>query len=384
MAKMKVADFIKMLKTADTCSTRYASGGIGQRLTAANRARLVSQYAANAKRNLPTDVNCYAFDCIGLGKAIFWGWTPTTSIKYGSNGVPDVTETSFFNNYCSNQTYDFSKVEDGWAVWMKGHIGFVIDAKNHLVVECSPKWANGVQTTAIANLGGKAGYNSRTWTKCGKINFIDYTAKSSTTDTSSKPASASTVTVTPATSYKEKYNTTYMAKQNFNLKASASNSSATVISVPKGTKMTCYGYYTPVGSVVWYYVSCNGKVGYACGQYLTNVTTTSNSNAATVNTAVKSLQVAINKDKGYKYLTEDGIYGSNTEKAISNIYVRYGSRGEVVKWVQGFVGTAQDGAAGNNTVNAIKKFQKDNGLSQDGVAGPKTVKAILKKYGVNC
>lgn len=44
-------------------------------------------------------------------------------------------------------------------------------------MECSPKWENGVQITALANLGTKAGYNARKWTKWGKLPYIDYTAE---------------------------------------------------------------------------------------------------------------------------------------------------------------------------------------------------------------
>lgn len=193
---MKVSTFITNLKKAESKETRYASGGIGQKLTATNRSSLISRYPSNAKRGLPVDSNCYAFDCIGLIKAVLWGWTPTKNISYCSNGVPDVDETSFFKNYCSNHTSDFSKVENGYAVWMKGHIGVVIDAANNLVIEASPKWKNGVQITSIGNLGGKPGYNSRNWTSCGKIKFVEY-------DTSkpSKPTTNPAIPELPSRGY---------------------------------------------------------------------------------------------------------------------------------------------------------------------------------------
>lgn len=168
---MKVNDFIAKLKNADTARTRYVTGGIGQPLTKANRDRLIAQYPKNASRDLPVDSNCWAFDCIGVIKAILWGWSNT---KYGSNGVPDTDETTFFNKYCTEQTTDFTQARDGWAVWTKGHIGVIIDADKHLAVECTPKWDNGVQITAVGNLGAVKGYNTRTWTKCAKISFVDY------------------------------------------------------------------------------------------------------------------------------------------------------------------------------------------------------------------
>lgn len=47
----------------------------------------------------------------------------------------------------------------GEAVWMSGHIGIYIG--DGLAVECSPKWENKVQITAVGNIGSKAGYNTR-------------------------------------------------------------------------------------------------------------------------------------------------------------------------------------------------------------------------------
>lgn len=182
---MKVNEFIKKLNEADACATRYATGGIGQKLTKANRDRLIAQYPKNASRDLPVDANCFAFDCIGLIKSILWGWK---SYKYGSNGVPDTDETTFFNKYCTEQTTDFSKAENGWAVWTKGHIGVLVDKDKHLVIECTPKWYNGVQTTGISNLGGATGHNNREWTKCGKISFVEYGTKT----TSKKPEAKKT------------------------------------------------------------------------------------------------------------------------------------------------------------------------------------------------
>ena len=60
-------------------------------------------------------------------------------------------------------------------MWLPGHIGVYVG--DGLVVECSPKWENSVQITALANLGTKAGYNARKWTKWGKLPYIDYTAE---------------------------------------------------------------------------------------------------------------------------------------------------------------------------------------------------------------
>lgn len=67
----------------------------------------------------------------------------------------------------------------GEAVWLDGHIGVYIG--NGLAVECTPKWANKVQITAVGNIGRKSGYNNRTWVKHGKLPWIDYTVSSNGT-----------------------------------------------------------------------------------------------------------------------------------------------------------------------------------------------------------
>ena len=74
-------------------------------------------------------------------------------------------------------------------------------------------------------------------------------------------------------------------------------------------------------------------------------------------------------------------YKSNTEEAIS----RYGSSGSEVRQIQtklkswGYYNGSVDGIYGTKTVNAVKYFQRKNGLSADGIAG----KATLAAMGIN-
>ena len=129
----------------------------------------------------------WAFDCVNMIKGVLWGWNANTSKTYGgavyaSNGVPDVNADTFFSK-CTNQSADFSNIQVGEAVWMSGHIGVYLG--NGLVVECTPIWANGVQITACGNIGSKAGYNTRKWTKHGKIPYVTYDGK---VDTPTQPA----------------------------------------------------------------------------------------------------------------------------------------------------------------------------------------------------
>jgi hypothetical protein len=82
-------------------------------------------------------------------------------------------------NVCSGVSKDFSNIEVGEVVWMKGHIGVYIG--DGLAVECTPKWENKVQITAVGNIGKKTGYNTRTWTKHGKLPYISYESKNDET-----------------------------------------------------------------------------------------------------------------------------------------------------------------------------------------------------------
>ena len=71
-----------------------------------------------------------------------------------------------------------------------------------------------------------------------------------------------------------------------------------------------------------------------------------------------------------------------TEAMASNILVRQGSRGPAVRQVQtllieqGWLTGAADGICGNQTVAAIKSFQKANGLDDDGVCGNGTYSVL--------
>ncbi len=72
------------------------------------------------------------------------------------------------------------------------------------------------------------------------------------------------------------------------------------------------------------------------------------------------------------------ISANNNVEATS----KYGSRGEEVRQIQeklkrwGYYDGSVDGIYGTKTVNAVKYFQRKNGLTQDGIAGPATLKAM--------
>ena len=67
---------------------------------------------------------------------------------------------------------------------------------------------------------------------------------------------------------------------------------------------------------------------------------------------------------------------------VSLALSKYGSRGEEVKQIQsklkdwGYYSGSVDGIYGIKTFNAVKDFQKKNGLTVDGIAGTKTLAAL--------
>lgn len=178
------------LDVAKSHKTLYVLGCFGAPMTPGNKKRYTSnlsynEKASRTKKIMAASADTFGFDCVNLIKALLWGWNGDKSDTYGgseykSNGVPDINADQMIK-VCKGVTADFSAIEVGEAVWMAGHIGIYIG--NGLAVECSPKWADGVQVTAVGNMPHPAGYNVRTWTKHGKLPYISYTGKQETITT---------------------------------------------------------------------------------------------------------------------------------------------------------------------------------------------------------
>ncbi len=168
-------------KAAAARKTVYGLGCFGWPMTKANQDRAIAAYAYNAKPERTealraADCDTFAFDCVGFIKALLWGWNADICKEYGgaayaSNGVPDKNADQTIG-LCRDVTNDFSHIQPGEAVWMKGHIGIYLG--DGLAAECTPRWADGVQITAVHNIAKKSGCNGRTWTRHGKLPWITY------------------------------------------------------------------------------------------------------------------------------------------------------------------------------------------------------------------
>ncbi len=81
------------------------------------------------------------------------------------------------------------------------------------------------------------------------------------------------------------------------------------------------------------------------------------------------------------YITKK-IEKNDTEEIAVETLSRYGSRGDEVRTIQnklkrwGYYTGNVDGIYGSKTVEAVKYFQRKNGLTVDGIAGTNTLKAL--------
>ena len=174
---MKVSSFVEILKSIATDQkTVYAWGMFGTPITKSSVAGKAKQYPywyTDSKINsifapiYRSNSLVWGFDCVGLIKAVLWGWNGDKSKTYGgavyaSNGVPDISADAMIGR-CLGVSSNFSLIGVGEFLWMKGHCGVYIG--NGQVVESSPKWSNGVQITNLS---------ARNWLKHGKLPYIIY------------------------------------------------------------------------------------------------------------------------------------------------------------------------------------------------------------------
>jgi hypothetical protein len=167
-------EFVEKLKNiADNMKTLYVMGGFGAPAGYGNNKNRYANNCSYNKQTARTSMikNCsddtFFFDCICLGKGILWGFSGDTSKVYGgaaykSNDVPDFGADSLIS-HCVSSSSDFSNIEIGEWLWMKGHAGYYVG--DGMVIESTPAWKNCVQYTKLAD---------RKWLKHGKIKYLEY------------------------------------------------------------------------------------------------------------------------------------------------------------------------------------------------------------------
>lgn len=159
-------DLVKWAQMAYDNKWGYVWGSHGNVLTANELKRLEKTFGSHV-----TDKEEYikshwlgrrTSDCVGLIKG--YGWYDETSgtIKYGTNGMKDVTADGMFNAAVEKGTINTMPDIPGIAVWHQGHIGVYIG--NGYVIHAANTY-DGVIKTPITSSG---------WTHWLKVPYINY------------------------------------------------------------------------------------------------------------------------------------------------------------------------------------------------------------------
>lgn len=248
-------DVAKLYKTV------YVLGCCGAPMTGKNKKRYQDAQTFNRKAARKAAIKAadnltFGFDCVCLIKALLWGWNGNPGLPYGgavykSNGVGDMNANAMLH-VCKDVSTDFSNIQIGEVVWISGHIGVYVG--DGLAVECTYRWKDGVQLTAVHNIGKIPGYNGRAWTKHGKLPWVTY-------EDVSNSDTIATAKVDPAAKYTKTYAGTYQVNSAIGLKlrTGASTSKQILETMPNGSTVRCYGYHTGQWLFV---VAASGKQGF--------------------------------------------------------------------------------------------------------------------------
>ena len=159
-------DLVKWAQMAYDNKWGYVWGSHGNVLTANELKRFEKTFGSHV-----TDKEEYIMshwlgrrtsDCVGLIKG--YGWYDETSgtIKYGTNGMKDVTADGMFNAAVEKGPISTMPDIPGIAVWHQGHIGVYIG--NGYVIHAANTY-DGVIKTPITSSG---------WTHWLKVPYINY------------------------------------------------------------------------------------------------------------------------------------------------------------------------------------------------------------------
>lgn len=159
-------DLVKWAQMAYDNKWGYVWGSHGNVLTANELKKLEKTFGSHV-----TDKEEYikshwlgrrTSDCVGLIKG--YGWYDETSgtIKYGTNGMKDVTADGMFNAAVEKGPISTMPDIPGIAVWYQGHIGVYIG--NGYVIHAANTY-DGVIKTPITSSG---------WTHWLKVPYINY------------------------------------------------------------------------------------------------------------------------------------------------------------------------------------------------------------------
>lgn len=179
---MTSEELVNRLKSIANCyKSLYVMGCFGAPMTETNKTRYIEHHEYNRRPGpkaaiMAASADTFGFDCVCLIKSVLWGWNGNKNDVYGgakycSNGVPDIGADTIIN-VCSGVSANFADVIPGELLWKTGHVGIYIG--NGQAVECTPAWDNKVQISNVANIAGNTGSKYRTWTKHGRLPYVNY------------------------------------------------------------------------------------------------------------------------------------------------------------------------------------------------------------------
>ena len=95
-------------------------------------------------------------------------------------------------------------------------------------------------------------------------------AKKVTKEPAKKPTTSNNKTAIGAKSFDKKLSGNYVTTTGLNLrtKPGVLNDKTLILTMPKGSKVVCYGYYTLVDGIKWYLVVYKDTVGFCSSKYL--------------------------------------------------------------------------------------------------------------------
>lgn len=153
-ATKNAADLVAYVEYAWRSGWGYVWGSYGNLLNEATLQSLLRQY--------PEMVGGYesvirakwlggrTTDCVGLIKSYSWFDPDTQTIRYGTNGMPDVGANAMYHAATESGTIDTIPEIPGLAVWREGHIGVYVGG-GYVIEACGT--SSGVVKTKLAERG---------------------------------------------------------------------------------------------------------------------------------------------------------------------------------------------------------------------------------------
>ena len=231
----KVAE--KIAKNMEyACNSDYVGYDQSQNTTLASAAK---QYGYDiSKVKTPCETDCARLVrvcCLYAGIEVGDFYTGNMKSHLGKTGKFEILTS---DKYCKSSDY-----------LKRGDI-LVTKTKGHTVVVLSNGAKASSDKVAVSN------------------NAASNTTTNNTVATNTTSKNSASTKIDPAKSFDKTLHGNYKTTANLNMRAGAGTSKKILTIVPKDSKVTCYGYYTSIDGVKWYYVTYKTFSGFVSSKYL--------------------------------------------------------------------------------------------------------------------